>query len=187
MHIQAENGERVLRVVGVLVVAATIFVLAGCERAGDPLAGVEFGEVEGQEAIVFDNGETFVIEPDRFRGVVGPITVLMPAVYVRGWAVNVEAREGATEVLLFSGGKLVGRGIPDVERESVHKHLGMELTHPVGFSIVMPSDVMVGLEQPLEVYALHDRGGQGFAGKLRVPERSRCLLERLPIDSAECD
>jgi len=175
-----------LRVVAVLAMAASVLVLAGCERAG-PLTGPEFAEVEGREAIVFDSGEVFIIDGDRFRGVVGPVTVLESTVHVRGWAVNVAAREGATEVLLFSGGELIGRGVPDVERESVHRHLDMALTHPVGFRIVVSREVMAGLDQPLEVYALHDRAGEGFAGKLRMPERSRCLLEKLPDDSAECD
>jgi len=186
MCMQAMRNEGAWRVVAVLAVAVLAMVLAGCERP-DPLTGPQFGEVEGQQAIVFDTGEVLIIDDDRFRGIVGPITVRETAVHIRGWAVNVEAREGATEVLLFSGDELIGRAAPDIDREAVATHLDMELVQPVGFRILVSRDVIEGLEQPLEAYAIHSREGEGFAAKLHMPERSRCLLEKLPVDSAECD
>src|SRR5581483_3920621 len=74
---------------------------------------------DGGEALHASDGRTFVVDRKASAGEVDRFVVSATGVTVGGWAVDWEHREPARAIVVFAGGRYLGRGRTGVGRRDV--------------------------------------------------------------------
>ena len=164
-------------------------VLVGCERFDPETLGGQLGEHEGQPAVILDNGDVYLVDDDMFTGAIGHVGYVQDRVAMPGWAVNSAQSRSVTAVVIIVDGRIVASTAPDAARESAAERWG-EQVNPAGFRLEVPFTVLANAAESPQFFALYrdaDQEEHKYAGALSYRGRSRCMLEQLPDDPADCD
>jgi hypothetical protein len=133
-------------------------------------------ETDGSQKIVSASGQRVPVAPSRVKGTIGNLKRSEAILEISGWAVDVERKVPAAEVLVFADGRFLYAGKPNIKREDVSKALGSASFDKSGYRFKIPLKAWSGQYSSLRVFGLTQ---DSQAGELLIsPAASEALAGR---------